>query len=297
MSSNSIYYVYLLLDPRSGEPFYVGKGKSHRATSHLMKSSLRSRSLKNNTIKSIIKEGKLPEIQYYATNLMEDKALQLEHQLILQYGRRDLNTGILCNHTDGGEGFGIRRCFTPEHRAKLSAMRTLNNLTNNPSKTSEWQAQKSKMQKGRPSPMQGKRHTPESIAKMLNNRSKPRQISCQYCNKGIPENRLHLHLEACEINPDADLSKVELKLQRQQKASIAATRIVECECCKQNIPFSAYKKYHGSNCRPRVRINGQNFITLKEAAASLSIPPQTIADQLKGRTKNFNDRIWEAHYL
>lgn len=29
------YYVYLYIDPRDGQPFYVGKGQGERALSHL----------------------------------------------------------------------------------------------------------------------------------------------------------------------------------------------------------------------------------------------------------------------
>jgi hypothetical protein len=30
------YYVYLYVDPRSGKPFYVGKGKGERMLAHLL---------------------------------------------------------------------------------------------------------------------------------------------------------------------------------------------------------------------------------------------------------------------
>lgn len=297
MSSNFIYYVYILIDPRSDMPFYVGKGKGNRATAHMAKSSLRAKTRKNGTIKSIIKEGKSPVIQYHATNLSEDDALRLEHHLIVEYGRRDLGTGILCNHTNGGEGFGIARTFSAEHRAKLSALRTHNNTVNNPSKTPEVRKRKSEMLKGRKSPMEGRHHTPETKEKISSNRKVHEKLPCQYCEQLIFDNRMHVHLDLCSENPNADKEKITLHKMQAKNASTVAARRVICECCKQEVPWSMYKRYHGPDCRPRIQVNGQTFVTLTEAATKLNIPPQTIADQLKGRTKNFNERIWEAHYI
>ena len=129
MSISKSFYVYLLIDPITNQPFYVGKGKGDRAKSHLRPSNLQSVSLKNNKIKSIQTQNREPEIQYIAENLTEKEAWTLEIAKISEYGRINLGTGILCNHTDGGDGPANRspwnkgKKFSDETRKKMSKSR------------------------------------------------------------------------------------------------------------------------------------------------------------------------------
>ena len=100
------YYVYVYLDPRKQgkykygehnflhEPIYVGKGKGKRFR------DIRGRnSLLDNKINVF---GK-PIILFIGKKLTENKAFELEKELIKTMGRKDLD-GPLCNFTDGGEG-------------------------------------------------------------------------------------------------------------------------------------------------------------------------------------------------
>jgi len=111
------FYVYLYLDQRkeglwkfSGltftfQPFYVGKGTRNRDLSHLCTHMLIKKSLKSSTIKSIINEtGEHPLHYRIFNNLNEKDAIRIEKKMIKFFGRRDNNTGILCNMTDGGDG-------------------------------------------------------------------------------------------------------------------------------------------------------------------------------------------------
>lgn len=75
------------------EVFYIGIGSVKRS-----KSKHRSSFWKN----VVNKHGYYIEI--IKNNLSWEEACELEQLLIQEYGRRDLQTGILVNLTDGGEG-------------------------------------------------------------------------------------------------------------------------------------------------------------------------------------------------
>lgn len=93
------YYVYILIDPRSNKPFYVGKGKKNRAMSHLKETIETTTNLrKYNKIQSILKAGLTPTILYHTVNVSESNAYDIESKLINQYGRKDYEKdGILLN--------------------------------------------------------------------------------------------------------------------------------------------------------------------------------------------------------
>jgi len=101
------FYVYAYLR-EDNTPYYIGKGKGLRAWIKI-KSRERINCPKDKT-----------RIIFLETNLTDLGALALERRYIKWYGRKDNNTGILRNLTDGGEG-GNGAIRSMETRAKMSA--------------------------------------------------------------------------------------------------------------------------------------------------------------------------------
>ena len=188
------FYCYILSDPtRNNEPFYVGKGTGDRAWVHLRR---KDRHPVTNRIATLKKLGMKPNVSIYG-DLDLDLALLLEIELISKYGRRDKGTGILWNFTDGGEGqLGNKGAKRPEatllrmskakkgqkYSEEARANMKVSALTRIPY-TEERNRKISEAHKGhfvseetrrkisehhkndtRPNAMQGKKHSPETIA-------------------------------------------------------------------------------------------------------------------------------------
>lgn len=96
---SSSYYVYILLDPRNDQPFYVGKGTGKRALTHLWNISRAHNAFKDSKIKSIRASGLEPIIHFFAENIDdENHAYVIEAALIQHYGRKGYELeGILTN--------------------------------------------------------------------------------------------------------------------------------------------------------------------------------------------------------
>jgi hypothetical protein len=104
--------VYAHYIPGSSDPFYIGKGKKHRAY------STASRNYLWHTV--VAKYGYDVVLLY--EGLSHEDALRKEEELIKHYGRKNTGTGELVNLVDGGIGFVslVRRPHSIETKKKMS---------------------------------------------------------------------------------------------------------------------------------------------------------------------------------
>lgn len=175
MDLYNLFYVYAYIG-NSGKPYYIGKGKNRRAwEKHI------NINRPNDKSKIVILESKLSEIGAWA----------IERRMISWWGRKDINTGILQNKSDGGEGNvgkighskGGRAWTEEEKRKKSESMLGEKNVCFGRIMSEE---QKTRLKQfsgekhhgyGKPSVMAGKNHTEESKRKMSESQRKRPPVS------------------------------------------------------------------------------------------------------------------------
>jgi len=98
-NAEPVYYVYLLIDPRDGKPFYVGKGKGRRAKIHLQdwQAGRICNVAKHERISEIAAAGYKPVVEIVASRMSEKEALRLEQEKIRSVGGCNL-TNAQCNN-------------------------------------------------------------------------------------------------------------------------------------------------------------------------------------------------------
>ena len=105
--ADSMYYVYVLIDPRNNQPFYVGKGKGKRVESHYYnwESNDMCNPHKTRKIKKLQKLEYQPKYKIVFESFDVNLVYEEEKRLIAKWGRyRYDEGGILTNIRLGGEG-------------------------------------------------------------------------------------------------------------------------------------------------------------------------------------------------
>lgn len=170
------HYVYLLIDPTTNTPFYVGKGKGRRCDYHIWeaRSKTYKKSYRLHKIRSLLSKGIEPKVIKVEENVSDALAKDFEMLIIAEL--RSLNIK-LTNVTDGGDGgLGLK----PSKETRLKTSLAL---------------------KGRPSPMKGRKHTEEARLKMrLAGKWKTKKrIVCPVCFKEISINTAkRWHFDNCK---------------------------------------------------------------------------------------------------
>jgi hypothetical protein len=100
------FYIYCYIRITDGTPYYIGKGLGKRAWANHSSGKI---SVPKDKQRIIIMESNLTELGAWA----------LERRYIRWFGRKDTQTGILYNKTDGGEGL-IGQVHTEETKRKIS---------------------------------------------------------------------------------------------------------------------------------------------------------------------------------
>jgi hypothetical protein len=140
MENNWYVYRHIRLD--KNKPFYIGIGnKKNYARAYQSKPDRRNEIWCKIFFKTEI------EIEIILDNLTKSQASEKEKEFIKLYGRKDLNTGCLCNMTDGGDGIwncrrseetkekmrqskiGDKNPMFGKHPSKETLMKKINSLT------------------------------------------------------------------------------------------------------------------------------------------------------------------------
>lgn len=208
-----IYYVYFICFPNTKIPFYIGKGKDDRWSTHLKETEDQTENLyKWRTIQQIYKQGNKPNIFLYSENINEETAYDIEEEMIAIYGRKRYDQGgILTNLCEG------RRPPKMFGRSPPNKGKTLEELYG------EERAKYIKSQMSQPgtqNPFYGKTHTLENIEKFRKN------ASIQW--KGYKKNPEHIRKieESRKNNPKEQkrLKKLALKNVHSEKMKAGAQK-------------------------------------------------------------------------
>jgi hypothetical protein len=114
----NVWYVYKHIRLDKNEPFYIGIGsKKNFARAYEFNQG------KRNVIWWKIFSKTDIQVEIIYENLTKGDAALKEQELIKKYGRKDLNEGLLCNMTDGGDG--IWNCKRSEATKKLLSEKKL----------------------------------------------------------------------------------------------------------------------------------------------------------------------------
>ena len=153
-----MFYTYAYLR-EDGTPYYIGKGVKGRIYSS-------NRKIKKPKDKS--------RIIFLKQNLTEEEAFNHEEYMISVLGRKDLETGILRNRTNGGEGASGSLKSEEFKRRHSERMKGKNNPSYGRKQSEEHRRKNSEANRGENNHFYGKSHSEETKKKIsMKKKGKP----------------------------------------------------------------------------------------------------------------------------
>ena len=216
-------YVYVLVDPRTSLPFYVGKGKDDRCNFHTIEAKYytKRKSPKLNKIRKLTKLGLSPIVCKVEENVSDKQAIEFEMFLIAEMRSFGIQ---LTNMTDGGDG-ALGYKHTEEHKKYISSIHKGRVF----SEDTKQKMRKPKSEEGR------------------KNIAKAKKLS-SYRPTEETKLKTSLALKGREISKE-HREKIKVALAGNSKPKI------ECPHCNKLAAPAMAKRWHFDNCKEKETLN------------------------------------------
>ena len=271
-------YVYKHSTLDTNKIFYIGIG------SDLYYKRSKSKKNRNKFWHNIVLKHNY-KIDIIYDNLTRDEACKLEIELIKKYGRIDLDTGILCNMTLGGDGMAE---LSPEAMINLKNRMIGNSYSKGNSMSIEHRNKISQINKGRKFTNEHKEKIRLANLNRVSTQKTKDKISLANKGRKMPERSIE-YKEKLRVSSTGrkhtEKSKLKMSL---SKKGIAPIIPQECRPSGSN---------HGMAKMVIDKSNGLIYGCAKDASIALSINYSTLKNMLNGNKVNKSSLFYLSKIL